>query len=232
MADQEPNLLLIETSGSVGRVGLAVGSTLLSERALDATRRHARDLVPAVSELLDKLGWQPRDINAIALSTGPGSYTGLRVGIMSAKALAYATGCAVIAVPTFDVIANQTSLPGCELDVIADAQQEKIYLQRFSRAGANVENVPTSELAVVAGREWARTRSPEISVAGPGLRVAAAWLPSTTPTVTPECREPTVLALLAVALQRRERGLSDDALQLEPIYLRPSSAEEQWNRRG
>src|SRR4051794_20872764 len=111
-------LLLIETSGRVGQVGLALGPRLLAERALDATRRHARDLAPAAAELLRGQGWRPRDLAAVLVSLGPGSYTGLRVGVMSAKALAYAIGCAVEGVPTFDVIAGQADVAGRDLEVI------------------------------------------------------------------------------------------------------------------
>jgi tRNA threonylcarbamoyladenosine biosynthesis protein TsaB len=232
MAEPSPRLLLFETSGAVGRVGLAAGAALLSERVLDATRRHARDLVPAVADLLRDQEWQLYDLGGVAVSVGPGSYTGLRVGIMSAKTLAYALGCAVIAVPTFHLIAHQAKVPGNQLDVIADAQQGKLYVQRFCCPDAADTIVPTSELALVAGREWAGTRPAEMPVTGPGLHVAAPWLPTTTPIADSVDREPTVAALLAISLERWGRGPSDDALRMEPIYLRPSSAEEQWDRRG
>ena len=74
---------------------------------LDESRRHARDLAPAVRDLLAEQGWPARSLEAVIVSRGPGSYTGLRVGIMSAKTLAYATGCALLAVDTFAVIARQ-----------------------------------------------------------------------------------------------------------------------------
>ena len=65
-------------------------------RRLDEARRNARDLAPAAAELLQKQGWKPIGLDAVLVSCGPGSYTGLRVGIMSAKTLAYATRCALI----------------------------------------------------------------------------------------------------------------------------------------
>src|SRR5206468_351809 len=89
----EPRLLILETSSQAGQVALAAGERLLGVRRLDEARRHARDLAPAVRELLVEQGWRPRDLHGVVVSRGPGSYTGLRVGIMSAKALAYATGC-------------------------------------------------------------------------------------------------------------------------------------------
>ena len=102
-----PRLLLIETSGRSGQVALAEGNALLAVRRLDEARHQARDLAPAVADLLAAIGWKPRDIAAIVVSRGPGSYTGLRVGIMSAKTFAYAAGCALLAIDTFAVIAAQ-----------------------------------------------------------------------------------------------------------------------------
>src|SRR5947209_14648 len=99
--------LLLETSGRVGQVGVARGPELLAGRRLDATRRHARDLVPAAGELLRGQGWRAGDLDGVIAGRGPGSYTGLRVGLIAAKALAYATGCALIAVDTFTVVARQ-----------------------------------------------------------------------------------------------------------------------------
>ena len=109
---------------------------MLSERVLDATRRHARDLVPAVADLLRQQAWRPHDLGGVAVSAGPGSYTGLRVGIISAKTLAFALGCKVIAVPTFHVIARRANVTENELDVVADAQQDNLYVQRFGRQDA------------------------------------------------------------------------------------------------
>src|SRR5437773_12528724 len=100
-----PRSLILETSGRVGQVALARGATLLRTQRLDEARRHARDLAPAVAQLLQAERWQPRDLDAVLVSRGPGSYTGLRVGIMSAKALAYAVGCLLLAVDTFAAIA-------------------------------------------------------------------------------------------------------------------------------
>src|SRR5437762_419332 len=77
----------------------------------------------------------------------------------------------------------RADISGQELDVIADAQQEKLYVQRFHREAETGAFNASSELAVVAGRDWARTRSADVPVTGPGLPVAGAWLSPATPTV-------------------------------------------------
>src|SRR5262249_23902534 len=113
-----PRALLLETSGRRGVVALAAGPRLLASRALAESRRNARVRAPAVAELLAGAGWKSRQLEAVYVSLGPGSYTGLRVGVMPAKALAYATGCALIGVETFGAVARQAPAVTERLDVI------------------------------------------------------------------------------------------------------------------
>ena len=90
--------LLVETSGRVGKLGLARDGAIVRSTRLEETRRLARDLAPIVGELLEAEKLRPKDVMGVMVSIGPGSYTGLRVGITSAKSFAYATGCRLIAV--------------------------------------------------------------------------------------------------------------------------------------
>src|SRR5215210_1225790 len=100
-------LLILETSHQPGVVALAENDGVRAERCLDEARRHARDLAPAIAALLAAQGWRARELDGVVVSRGPGSYTGLRVGVMSAKTLAYATGCRLLAVDTFAALAVQ-----------------------------------------------------------------------------------------------------------------------------
>src|SRR4051794_34023150 len=147
-----PRLLILETSGRAGQVGLASGAQVRGVRTLEASRRQARDLVPATAELLAEQGWRARDLDGVVVSRGPGSYTGLRVGLMSAKALAYATGCPLVAVDTFAAIALQTPEETDRVDVLADAQQDKVYVQPFRREGGSWQ--AGGPLVIQAFREW------------------------------------------------------------------------------
>ncbi len=229
MPEEPPRLLLIETSGRVGRVALAEGPALVAEQSLNEARRHARDLAPTISRLLSERGWRARDLRGVIVSLGPGSYTGLRVGIMSAKVLAYATGCALVGVPTFEVLARQVEATALELAVIADAQKEHLYVQAFTRGSAAERFSPVGDLTVVLGPEWARQIGRDVVVVGPGLGIAQRWLPPGTSTAV---SEPTVAGVLAVGWERSLCGCRDDAARLEPLYLRRSSAEDQWDRRA
>lgn len=224
-----PRLLLLETSTRTAAVALAHGDTLLSERHLDETRRHARDLAPTIAALLRDQGWRPTDLAAVLVSHGPGSYTGLRVGLMTAKALAYATGCALLAIDTFAAIAAQ-SPPDCDaVDVLGDAQQQSVYAQSFSRASQGW--LPVSELSIVPFADWLARRRPDARVTGPGVTKWLAELPETVALVPEPARCPGVASLLTLGLARYRNGGRDDPFAVEPRYLRPSSAETQWKGR-
>jgi tRNA threonylcarbamoyladenosine biosynthesis protein TsaB len=224
--------LILETSGRVGWVALASGDALRETRSLDETRRHARDLAPAVAALLRTAGWQPRDLDGVIVSRGPGSYTGLRVGLMSAKVFAYATGAALIAVETFAAIAAQAPDAVVRLDVVADAQQEKVYVQPFTRAAAGAEMVPAGPLTIRPVADWLAARDPAGWVSGPGLRPYGARLPAGSRVLEAEAWDPRPERLLQIGLARYRLGRRDDPWTVEPLYLRPSAAEENWNPRS
>src|SRR5689334_17690430 len=120
-------VLLIETSGRAAHVGLAEDGMVVGSRLLSEARRHARDLAPAVAEMLRAAGSQPSHVSHVIVGLGPGSYTGLRVGLMSAKTFSYATKAALIGVPTFETLAALALTEVEDVMVVADAQQNRLY---------------------------------------------------------------------------------------------------------
>lgn len=227
MSSSEPKLLLIETSGTIGRVGLGRGSTLVAEATLDRSRRNARDLMPEVARLTQEQQWKPNELDAIAVSIGPGSYTGLRVGMMTAKTLAYTLQKPLLCIPTFEVIAQQSLRKHQQVEVIGDAQQDRVYVQRF---GHGVQ--PITKLSIVTGSQWRETLSADYAFTGPGLVVQGKLLPANANVVEEDYWQPQLLALLQLALERYEKQTIADAMSVEPLYLRASSAEEQWTAMG
>jgi tRNA threonylcarbamoyladenosine biosynthesis protein TsaB len=223
--------LILETSGRVGQVALASGDALLQVRRLDELRRHARDLVPAVAELLTAVEWQPRDLHGVIVSRGPGSYTGLRVGIMSAKIFAYATNTALIAVETFAAIAEQAPPDVMHLDVLADAQQEKVYVQRFTRSAPGQAMVSAAPLTILPLAQWLVIRGEEAWISGPGLRAYGNRLPPASRIVDSDRWDPRPESLLRLGLERYRARHRDDPWTVEPLYLRPSAAEQKWRER-
>jgi tRNA threonylcarbamoyladenosine biosynthesis protein TsaB len=226
----DAKLLLIETSGTVGRVGLGRSETLLAEAVLENSRQHTRDLIPQCKRLCEEQPYAPADLDAIVVSIGPGSYTGLRVGIMTAKALAYALNKPLIAVPTFDVIAwqcfqAQPHLPA--LQVVADGQQDRVYVQQFAKDMTTI-----SPLSIFIGEQWRASLIAGSTITGPGLRQQQPKLPPTVQLLDEPLWDPLLPSLLALGHSHLLEKKFADCFSLEPLYLRASSAEEQWTALG
>jgi tRNA A37 threonylcarbamoyladenosine modification protein TsaB len=149
---------------------------------------------------------------------------------MSAKTFAYATGCVLLLLDAFAVVAEQVPSEVHRLDVLADAQQDRVYVQSFVRAETGWQ--AATALAVRPFAVWLAGRQPEAFVSGPGLRKWNERLPADVPRVAAEWWEATPESMLRLGLLRWRSGDSDDVLGAEPLYLRPSSAEEQWAARG
>src|SRR5262245_63282014 len=214
--------LILETSGRVGKVGLARGGAVVRAVSLDDSRRHARDLAATVGELLKSESLAPAELTGVMVGRGPGSYTGLRVGLMSAKALAYATGCKLVAVDTFAAIARQAPAEAQKLWVIADALQGQIYLQRFTRTGD--EWIPADELRITPVDEWLSIISAGTWVSGPGVKMYADRIPAHAQLVPEADCEPRIESVFTAGSQFAP-VTREELFALEPLYLRGSSAE-------
>ena len=154
------------------------------------------------------------DLDGVIVSRGPGSYTGLRVGLMSAKTLAYATGCVLLGIDTFEAIYQQVPSEFSDVAILANAQQDKIYVQNFGQH-------PTA-LAIVTLKSWLeRAGSSGLAVTGPGLETFAERLPASIRVLPREFWLPQPAGLLGIGLRRFRSGERDDPFAVEPLYLRP-----------
>jgi tRNA threonylcarbamoyladenosine biosynthesis protein TsaB len=220
--------LLIETSGRAAHVAIALDGTIVARRVLSEARRHARDLAPAVAEMLHEAGWQPAQVGHVIVGLGPGSYTGLRVGIMSAKIFSYATQAVLVGVPTFETLAAAALGEVDGVMLIADAQQNRVYGQCFGKSLGVDPPVELTPLRVLTSDELYKGSWPVQAIAGPGLYKHGSTLPPAFRAMPAEFWETRPDALLRLGLARIAVGQIDDPYRLVPIYLRPSAAEQQW----
>ncbi|MGL4460568.1 MAG: tRNA (adenosine(37)-N6)-threonylcarbamoyltransferase complex dimerization subunit type 1 TsaB [Planctomycetia bacterium] len=226
--------LILETSGGEGEVGLVDDGRLVETVRPTAARKHARDLLPMVQHLLRNRAWKASDLELIVVDVGPGSYTGLRVGIMAAKMLAYVSKTPVVAVDALTVAAHDAPADAATVSAVADAQQTNVYTALFTRnaAGSLTRSLPSEDVAEVkTAADWAAGLAPEVYAAGPGLDRFAALLPPGVRFAAEGLRAPTAAAAWHVAECLYTAGRRDDPWALEPLYLRKSSAELKWENR-
>ena len=226
----EAKVLLLETSGSSGIVALGFGTTIVAHRVLEIAKRHVSDMAPAIAEMLKECGWEAKNLDAIATGIGPGSYTGLRIGLMSARTLAMMTGARLLGISTFEILAQHCLEAGyAKIEIIADAQQDKIYAQRFENNNSNL--ISASELKIVSAAEWMANRDISFAIAGPGVTKVQPLTQAKEGMVEEQSGNINKESFLALALKKLFSHHSDDPLSLQPLYLRRSSAEEQWDKR-
>lgn len=221
--------LAIETSGLLGSIALFDRGQVLAEQNLELGRQHGQSLIPAIQDLLASCGKNARDCGLVAVSVGPGSFTGLRVGVVCAKTLAYAAGCRIAAVDTLPAIACN-SPPGVgAVEVIADAQRGDLFAGRFVRGSDGVFSARQG-IRIVAAEDWAAGLTPEDTVSGPALEKLAPLVERRCRVLASEFRVPSAAWIARLGTRAAEAGLESDLWSVEPLYLRRSSAEIQWEK--
>jgi tRNA threonylcarbamoyl adenosine modification protein YeaZ len=131
---QKPLILAVETSGRLGSVAIAAGPQLLAETAFSAPIRHSAEVFPAVSGLLSRFGREPKQIEQVYISAGPGSFTGLRIAVTLAKTMHLANNATkIVAVDTLDVIAaNVANSTGIErIAAVLDAKRGQFFIAGY-----------------------------------------------------------------------------------------------------
>jgi tRNA threonylcarbamoyl adenosine modification protein YeaZ len=128
-------ILALETSGARGGIALADGDDLLEETVLEEGMRHGRDLVPAAKAACERAGWESRSIDLVAVSIGPGSFTGIRIAVTLAKVMAFDTGAKIVAVPSLRVMAENAPPDRRRVAAIVDAKRGGLFASIFERRG-------------------------------------------------------------------------------------------------
>ena len=221
-------LLAVETSGSLGSIAVTDGSNLLAERVLAAGGvRHAQSLVAEVDKLLRELTLKPTDIRSVAVSIGPGSFTGLRVGLVFAKTFAWLNQSHLVAVDTLRVIAQQAPDEEALVTALVDAQRGEVFAGTYQ-----VDTVSGCRQLIdrihVTGQD---TLPQDHILTGPGLIKLRPELATSHRLLAESCWQPrasTIARLGTDMVSRQEFSIPEI---LEPVYVRLSYAEEKRDLR-
>lgn len=215
-------IILIETATSLCSTALAEDGVITSYRESTEPRAQASLTAPFIKEMLDERGLKVSDCDAVCVSKGPGSYTGLRVGVSTAKGLCFGAGIPLLAVGTLDILAWQAidegRLPeGCKYIVpMVDARRMEVYTAVFSAAGEKLteaaprivdENSFTGQLSegkVLFIGDGAEKCSPVLSSANAFFH---------------QC-SPTARAMLHPAVAALHEKRFEDTAYFEPFYLK------------
>jgi tRNA threonylcarbamoyladenosine biosynthesis protein TsaB len=214
-------ILALETTEMIGGVAAMCDRNLLAELELSPQQRSAQSLVPGIRSLLGQVGWQPADVDLVAVSSGPGSFTGLRVGVTTAKALAYAVGADILGVDTLQTIAVGAPSDVRVLSVAIDAHRGEVVTQSFARDRDDWLQ-PAGAARLLAAETWLGGLAAGTVITGPVLRKLAGRVPD------PQYWPPKAAAVARLAERLYAAGRRDDLWGLVPRYFRRSAAEEKW----
>ncbi len=226
-------VLAIDTSTSTGGVALRDDNRLLGAISVSVDLTHSEGLMPALDALLSRCGIRVNEIDAVACSVGPGSFTGLRVGVASAQGLASARGLPCVALPTLDLLAWQAPFSQYQLCPIISARKGWIYT-RFFRWDDKQPN-PTSDEYSIEIDELISKIQEQTIIYGPALPEYREMLLGVLgdeciqPPDTLNTPNPVVLAELG--MKKLQQGGAISAQDLLPHYIAASQAEVNWKQR-
>ncbi|MEM6799379.1 MAG: tRNA (adenosine(37)-N6)-threonylcarbamoyltransferase complex dimerization subunit type 1 TsaB [Planctomycetota bacterium] len=215
-------LVAIETAESPGTLAAlqssAGGEPSLVAHSLPADQRTAQSLAVGIRKLLGEVGWATNAIDAVAVTTGPGSFTGLRLGVTAAKTLAYAAGAVCVPINTLAVLAAQaTATRGW---AVLDAQRRELFAAEF------VDHKLGGEPAIVPEDAWIAGLKEGDYVVGPILSRLADRLPDGVQVATESAWRPLAETVAGLAIEAFGAGRTVSPMQLTPNYYRLSAAEE------
>jgi tRNA threonylcarbamoyladenosine biosynthesis protein TsaB len=211
-------MLALDTATTAMTVALHDGSRVLADRVTVSSRGHGELLASMIEQVLAAAGAARGDLQAVAVGTGPGPYTGLRAGLVTARVLASALAVPAVGVCTLDVIARAAAVAaaGREFVVAADARRKEVYWARYTPAGERVGE-PGVALPAALAVQIAAAIGPSCPVAGQGPELYPELAGHPIPPPYPDAGQLAELALLRLA-----RGVP--AGPPEPLYLRRPDA--------
>jgi tRNA threonylcarbamoyladenosine biosynthesis protein TsaB len=221
--------LAIETSGRIGSVAAVEDGVVLAERDFPHGLQNAALILPLIDDLCRERGWKPADVRELYVSAGPGSFTGLRIGVTLAKTLGFATGAKVVAVPTVRVLARNAPAEARHLVIVLDAKRDQIFTARFER---RADDWTEAEPAHLGDLPSMLARSPRpVHLLGEGIPYHQKFIPADDPGVVvtaPELWRAHAHHVATLGHEAARRGEFTDPFRFTPIYIRLPEAEEKW----
>ena len=224
-------ILAIETATIAGSVAVADDSIgLIGEVRVDIRIAHAERLMPSIEWLLNSSRISIKDIDAFAISIGPGSFTGLRIGLSTAKGFSFAAKKPLVPVPTLDAFAR--TMPYCShmLCPMLDARRNEVYAALYKWENDGYVKI-ISETAINPEELLKRIKGPVVFM-GEGVRTyreLISGILGEDAIIAPSSKmSPSASTVAELAIEQIKQGVTTDPVTLSPCYIRKSEAEINW----
>jgi tRNA threonylcarbamoyladenosine biosynthesis protein TsaB len=231
------NILAINTSlstGSVAAMSYSKNEEQIVEKPLGEARGHARRLVNTLTSVANDAGFHVRDADIIAVIKGPGSFTGLRVGVTTAKALCWASKATLIGISGFDVVARRTSKicsGHTTINIAFDAGRDEVYATEACADQDVGAGWHMTDGKLLSRQHWLESLPPGRCISGPAIELCGVEARALGLTVAPsEAWHPNASEAAILGSILNTMKISDAPSDLLPEYSRPSYAEEKHPR--
>ena len=229
------SILAIDTASSVSSVAVASEGKLRAEVTIEAGRTHSETLLSHIEGALSFAGVERSALRGVAVSIGPGSFTGLRIGLATAKAIAYGLGIPLVGVSTLAALALAFPVPDVYTLVLMDAQKGNAYAGLYEWRDESLHEVrpvrvaPLAEaIAEAADRGKPVLLTGELAVK---KRARLGNLPDNVTLAPAHLLTARASHVAWLGIARLAAGERDDLMTLEPFYIRRSEAEVLWEKR-
>lgn len=229
-------ILALDSSSSAATVAVMEEDQLLVEMVVNYQRTHSEKLIPMVEAALTECSLKPKDIDVFAVTLGPGSFTGLRIGIAAIKAMAQVLGKPTVGISTLDALAWNLPYAREQICPIIDAQQDRVYTASYQWHSRGMERLGEYEVieidALIQRIQNSGTRTIFV---GDGIErfqeKLAAGLGDLAVFPPKALEFPRGMALVELTKRAVEQGALVPPQDLLPIYMRKSQAERQYEER-
>ncbi|GAC1413853.1 MAG: tRNA (adenosine(37)-N6)-threonylcarbamoyltransferase complex dimerization subunit type 1 TsaB [Actinomycetota bacterium] len=227
-------VLAIETSTPVSSVALGTEQGIVASIALSRGRGHAEFLAPAIKSLCEQGDLSLSQLSGIAVGLGPGLFTGMRVGIATAKGLSQALSIPLVGIPSLDLLAYDVRYTPRTICACIDARRGEVFAALYRQVPGGIQRM--SEYDVWAPERLAgelEAKGEEVLFVGNGALVYKGVLPRRRADYASVHRAfPSAVALLELSIPRFIREDTDSIHELEPLYLRKADVQIGWETRS
>jgi tRNA threonylcarbamoyladenosine biosynthesis protein TsaB len=227
------NILAIDTSNLVLAISVITEDVVLGEFATNLKKNHSVRLMPMISQLLDEIGMEPSELSAVVAARGPGSYTGVRIGVSTAKSMAWSLGIPLIGVSSLEVLAYNGAYFAGLIVPLFDARRGQIFTGAYKWIDGTVQCVSADRIVLFADMlsELKETEE-KVLFLGDDLsihREAAVEVLGDQAVFAPASYQlPRAAHLAQAGLQAYREGRVEDTQAFTPSYLQMAEAEAKW----
>ena len=228
-------ILAVDTATSVASVAIFDNEILLGEYVLNNKKTHSVNLMPMIKELFEKVGFGPKEMDVLAVCEGPGSFTGIRIGVSAAKTMAFILKKPIIGVNTLDLLAEATSYHDGIICPILDARNRQVYSAFYKSDCKEIKRISEYEGKDIGEViEEAKKNDRKIIFTGDASLLYADEIEKNIEnsifakgsTILPKASN-----MCSIAMKKIRNNEYEDPYKFEPFYLRKSQAEQAYDKK-